>query len=214
MQPCGLFISKSHNYLAASPDGLVYNADSTELNSSGLVEIKVVFLKENETLYQALIRKRIFLPGSTDGHLVINQKHKYHYHCSNIDVIYIVKYEVTSAISLAVSRGHLAIHCHLEKLLLLTKKANKLNLNLKCSNRCLFVTQKSWVDLVEKGVKDLPDRSIVDTEGVFISTVNFYPEFWSSVLPKLEAFYNEHILVELAYPRVKFGLSRSGLRGC
>ena len=55
---------------------------------------------------------------------------------------------------------------------------------------------------------------IVDTEGVFISTVNFNPEFWSSVLPKLEAFYNEHILVELAYPRVKFGLSRLDLRGC
>ena len=48
--------------------------------------------------------------------------------CSNIDVIYIVKYQVASAISLAVSRGHLAIHCHLKKLLLLTKKANKLNL--------------------------------------------------------------------------------------
>ena len=79
VQPCGLFISKSHYYLAASPDGLVYNADSTGLNLSGLVEIKLVFLKENETLYQALIRKRIFLLGSTDGHLVINQKHKYHY---------------------------------------------------------------------------------------------------------------------------------------
>ena len=65
-----------------------------------------------------------------------------------------------------------------------------------------------------KGVKDLPDRSIVDTEGVFISTVNFNPEFWSSVFPKLEAFYNEHILVELAYPRVKFDISRLDLRGC
>ena len=74
--------------------------------------------------------------------------------------------------------------------------------------------QKPWVNLVVKGVKDLPDRSIVDNEGLFISTVNFNSEFWSSVLPKLEAFYNEHILVELAYPRVKFGLSRLDLRGC
>ena len=78
----------------------------------------------------------------------------------------------------------------------------------------MFVTQKSWVDLMVKGVKELPDRSVVDTEGVFISRVNFNPEFWSSVLPKLEAFYNNHILVELAYPRVKFGLSRLDLRGC
>ena len=35
-----------------------------------------------------------------------------------------------------------------------------------------------------------------------------------SVLPKLQAFYNDHILVELAYPRVKFGLLRLDLRGC
>ena len=162
VQPCGLFISKSHNYLAASPDGLIYNADSTGINSGGLIEIKIVFLKENETLYQALIRKRIFLPGSGDGHLVINQKHKYHYQVQ----------------------------------------------------QQMFVTQKPWVDLVVKGVKDLPNRSIVDTEGLFISTVNFNSEFWSSVLPKLEAFCNEHILLELAYPRVKFGLSRLDFRGC
>ena len=162
VKPCGLFISKSHNFLAASPDGLVYNADSTEPSSSGLIEIKLVFLKENETLHDGLIRKRIFLPGSTDGQLVINQKHKYHYQVQ----------------------------------------------------QQLFVTEKSWVDLVIKGVKELTDRSFVDIEGVFISTVNFDRKFWSSVLPKLEAFYNEHILVELAYPRVKYGLSRFDMRGC
>ena len=65
-----------------------------------------------------------------------------------------------------------------------------------------------------KGVKELTDRSFVDIEGVFISTVNFDRKFWSSVLPKLEAFYNEHILVELAYPCVKYGLSRFDVRGC
>ena len=43
-------------------------------------------------------------------------------HCSNIDVICIVMYEVTSTISLVVSRGHLAIHCHLEKLLYKLKR--------------------------------------------------------------------------------------------
>ena len=58
---------------------------------------------------QALIRKRIFLPGSTDGHLVINQKHKYHYQVQQL----------------------------------------------------MFVTQKSWEDLVVKGVKYLPDRSLL-----------------------------------------------------
>ena len=45
---------------------------------------------------------------------------------------------------------------------------------------------------------------------LFISVVKFNPEFWSSVLPKLEAFYNEHILVELGYPRVKYGFPSFG----
>ena len=63
-----------------------------------------------------------------------------------------------------------------------------------------------------QGVRELPDRSIVETDGVFISLVKFNPEFWSFVLPKLEAFYNDHILVELAYPRVKYDLSRLSMR--
>ena len=79
----------------------------------------------------------------------------------------------------------------------------------------MFVTQKSQMDLVAKGVKDLSDISIVDAECVCISTANFNPEFWSSVLLTLEAFCNEHILVELAYLRVKFGLEDNlDLRGC
>ena len=44
-----------------------------------------------------------------------------------------------------------------------------------------------------KGVQELPDRSVVETKGVFILTVAFNPGFWNSVLPKLEAFYNDHI---------------------
>ena len=76
----------------------------------------------------------------------------------------------------------------------------------------MFVTEKTWDDLVIKGVKELPDKSVVDTEGVFISTIHFNSEFWSSVRPKLEAFYNEHIVVELAYPRVKYGRSRLNMR--
>lgn len=160
VKPCGLFISKSHNFLAASPDGLVCDVDSPDPNSSGLVEAKLVFLEENETLCQALVRKRIFLPDPTDGQLVINVKHKYHFQVQ----------------------------------------------------QQMFVAEKQWLELVAKGVRELPDRSIVETDGVFISLVKFNPEFWSFVLPKLEAFYNDHILVELAYPRVKYGLSRLSMR--
>ena len=70
----------------------------------------------------------------------------------------------------------------------------------------MFVTEKQWLEFVANGVRELSDRSVEETDGVFISVVKFNPEFWSSVLPKLEAFYNEHILVELAYPRVRSGL--------
>lgn len=61
----------------------------------------------------------------------------------------------------------------------------------------MFVTEKQWLAFVANGVRELSDRSVEETDGVFISVVKFNPEFWSSVLPKLEAFYNEHILVEL-----------------
>ena len=64
-----------------------------------------------------------------------------------------------------------------------------------------------------KGVTELSDRTVKEVSGVFISPIEFDSEFWSSVLPKLEAFYNEHILVELAYPRIKYGLSRFSMRG-
>ena len=86
------------------------NNQNVLVKPCGLFEINLVFLKENETLHDGLIRKRIFLPGSTDGQLVINQKHKYHYQVQ----------------------------------------------------QQLFVTEKSWVDLVIKGVKELTDRSFVN----------------------------------------------------
>ena len=161
VKPCGLFVSKSKPFLAASPDGLVYNVDSTGQNSCGLIEVKLVFLKENETLNQGLIRRRMFLHDTTNGHLVINQKHKYYYQIQ----------------------------------------------------QQMFVTEIHHLEFVVKGVTELSDRTVKEVSGVFISPIEFDSEFWSSVLPKLEAFYNEHILVELAYPRIKYGLSRFSMRG-
>ena len=50
VKPCGLFVSKLHHFLAASPDGLVYHANSTVPCSDRLVEVKLVYLNENATL--------------------------------------------------------------------------------------------------------------------------------------------------------------------
>lgn len=37
--------------------------------------------------------------------------------------------------------------------------------------------------------------------------VHFKNSFWSEQLPKLENFFDKIVLPELAYPRVKYGLS-------
>lgn len=161
VKPCGLFISRSYNLLAASPDGLVNDVDSPNPNSNGLVEVNLVFLEEYETLCQTLVRKRIFLPDPMDGHIVINSNHGYHYQVQ----------------------------------------------------QQMFVTEKQWLEFVAKGVQELSDRSIEETDGLCISLVKFNPELWSSVLPKREAFYNEQILVELAYPVVKYGFPNFCMRG-
>ena len=156
VQPCGLFVSKSHHFLAASPDGIV-----SELDSCGLVEAKLVFWDEGETLQQALVRKRIFLNHpSGDGHLVINNHHQYYYQVQQL----------------------------------------------------MFVTEKPWTDFVFKGARELTDRTVQIVHGIFIHRVKFSSTFWESVLPKLESFYQEHILSELAYPRIKDGFARFSMR--
>ena len=77
----------------------------------------------------------------------------------------------------------------------------------------MFVTEIHRLEFVVKGVIQLSDGTVKEVSGVFISPIEFDSEFWSSVLPKLEAFYYQHILVELGYPRIKYGLSRFSMRG-
>ena len=61
----------------------------------------------------------------------------------------------------------------------------------------MFCTDTFWTDLV-----------ISDTKDLIIINVRRSNKFLMDVIPKLEHFYNSHILLELAYPRIKFGLSR------
>ena len=69
---CGFFVSKTHGFLGASPDGLV--TDPSSENPAGLVEAKNIQLNENESLVAALIRKGIC---TKDGN--INKSHQYYY---------------------------------------------------------------------------------------------------------------------------------------
>lgn len=61
----------------------------------------------------------------------------------------------------------------------------------------MFCAECNWTDLVLSDMNDLIIIHIKKCNG-----------FLSSVIPKLEDFYDNHIPLELAYPRVACGLSR------
>ena len=68
----------------------------------------------------------------------------------------------------------------------------------------LFVTEKNWTDFVVKGSM---------SESIYIERVMFDSNFWYfGVLPKLQSFFANHILPEIAYPSIKFGQPRLDLQ--
>ena len=69
---CGFFVSKTHGFLGASPDGLV--TDPSIENPLGLVEAKNIQVKKNESLMAALVRKGIC---TKDGK--VKKSHQYYY---------------------------------------------------------------------------------------------------------------------------------------
>lgn len=69
VQKCGLFVSKTHPFLGASPDGL--------LGKKGVIEVKRVHPYEAENLEQALLRQHII--KDIDGSQPLNPNHQYYY---------------------------------------------------------------------------------------------------------------------------------------
>ena len=63
----------------------------------------------------------------------------------------------------------------------------------------MHVAGRSWDDSVVKGS--------LSTE-LFIQRVAFDASFWATVFPKLELFFQQHMLPELAFRRIKYGLPR------
>ena len=61
----------------------------------------------------------------------------------------------------------------------------------------MLCTESSWTDLV-----------LSDTIDLIILHVKKNSKFLSEKVPKLEKFYDNHISLEIAYPRVFFGLTR------
>lgn len=74
----GLVISLDNPWLAASPDGLVY--DPTENPPHGIVEFKNPYAVRNNTLHEAAIKKGFCLNlDETTDKLSLNQHHDYFY---------------------------------------------------------------------------------------------------------------------------------------
>ena len=63
----------------------------------------------------------------------------------------------------------------------------------------MHVAVRSWDDLVVKGS--------LSTD-LFIQRIEFDASFWATVFPKLELFFHRHMLPELAFQRIKYGLPR------
>jgi len=48
---------------------------------------------------------------------------------------------------------------------------------------------------------------------MYIDAVNYDGAFWKKNLPRLQAFFYDCMLLEMAYPRVKYGFDRLGKLG-
>ena len=64
MQTTGVHIDVTHGWLAASPDGLVYDPTATDPN--GLLEIKCPFKAEGTPLLDLCTKPEFFLLYKTD----------------------------------------------------------------------------------------------------------------------------------------------------
>ena len=74
VSPNGLFIHPSHNFLAATPDGIV-----TENGSTGLIEIKNVLLNKNVDLKTAAKTQKSFCLEIHSNKLRLKKNHNFHY---------------------------------------------------------------------------------------------------------------------------------------
>ena len=64
----------------------------------------------------------------------------------------------------------------------------------------MFVVERKWIDFVVMGT---------GCSTPFCKRVSFSKDFWDTIFPKLESFFNRWIVPELAYPRVKYGIPKT-----
>ena len=74
MEKFGFVVSKTHGHIGASPDRIMYDPSES---SSGVVEMKFLQVRQEETLQDVLLRQHICI--KTSNGLVLNSNHKYYY---------------------------------------------------------------------------------------------------------------------------------------
>ena len=74
---CGLLVSTQHPWLAATPDGFVYDPDAIPQN--GLVEYKNPHACRNTTIEEAIKSKQIKFLTLNNGEMALKRSHQYYY---------------------------------------------------------------------------------------------------------------------------------------
>mgnify|MGYP000524299259 FL=1 len=64
----------------------------------------------------------------------------------------------------------------------------------------MYLSDRNWTDFVVAGSRSL---------GMHIERVTFDSYWWDRIKDKLKDFYEKYILIELAYPKIKYGLPRN-----
>ena len=70
VQKSGFAVSTSHPFLGASPDGCIHDGE-------GIIEVKKIPSKEEESFEDSLCRLHIY---KKNGNLVLNTNHQYYVH--------------------------------------------------------------------------------------------------------------------------------------
>ena len=64
----------------------------------------------------------------------------------------------------------------------------------------MYLSERKWADFVVVGSR---------TPDIYIERVPFDSQWWENIKRRLKFFYEQYILPELAYPKIKYGLPRN-----
>jgi len=78
-QNCGLVVSSTYPWLAATPDGLVVDPCASPLPPEGLVEFKNPYSYRDSLLQEAIDSKNCHCLTSIEGHFSLKRSHKYYH---------------------------------------------------------------------------------------------------------------------------------------